>query len=112
MTGEGKVGVEYILYNTLVRSINAINYYYTSRCPLFIYTHWFLALLNPCRDERLWRVEYSRVVTVLEGAAKGHGEDGEGEAAIKMLKEEEKDRQFQFPFYKYIPKYILKMSIS
>ena len=50
-----------------------------------------VAVPDPAGDERLWRVEDAGVVAVLEAAAEGDGEDGEGQPTVQVLRKEGHD---------------------
>ena len=49
------------------------------------------AVPDPAGDECLWRVEDAGVVAVLEAAAEGDGEDGEGQPTVQVLRKEGHD---------------------
>ena len=50
-----------------------------------------VAVLDPVGDECLGGVEDAGVVAVLEAAAEGDGEDGEGEPTVQVLRKEGPD---------------------
>ena len=50
-----------------------------------------VAVPDPAGDESLWRVEDAGVVAVLEAAAEGDGEDGEGQPTVQVLRKEGHD---------------------